>query len=80
MIRKKLNKKAQEELTTDVFVLLLIVVFISISFFLVKIHYEKSAKEVLMVKLGQADLSRDLLTMLKTPVDMESNFGDLLIR
>lgn len=74
------NKKAQESLTTDIFATLLIVVIIALSFFVVKIWFHGKSMQAIDSEIKDIDTKRELITLLKMPVDDNNIFSDLVIR
>ena len=74
------NKKAQESLTTDIFATLLIVVIIALSFFVVKIWFHGKSMQAIDSEIKEVDTKRELITLLKMPVNGNDVFSDLLIK
>ena len=74
------NKKAQESLTTDIFSTLLIVVIIALSFFVVKIWFHGKSMQIIDSEIKEVDTKRELITLLKMPVNDKEVFSDLLIK
>ncbi|MFH1440155.1 MAG: hypothetical protein ABIG89_06300 [Candidatus Woesearchaeota archaeon] len=73
------NKKAQATMLTDVFVTLLIVVIIMVSFMVAQ-SITKAKQKHMTEKINNIEVKRDALILLKYPVDDNNNFGDLIIR
>jgi hypothetical protein len=79
-MKHKSNKKAQENILTDVIVTLVIVVIISASFFTANLMSKSKAEKEIKAKMQDIQSKRVLMTMLKTPIYGTDTFGDLIIQ
>ena len=72
------NKKAQETITTDAIVTLLIVVVITMSFFYVNLLPHNKVENKIEADYEDLESRRELFTLLKTPLDtpFESDYGN----